>query len=362
MIIRSCFFMIVVSLSLFSSNTIAVCYFYGVGTMSGTQKFTVPVSLTLSVPPGIQNGQTIYQQNINLQNIRELMVKCDTTGQFLFNYDYLVTPKPASTLNSKIYETGVPGIGIKFSASGQDFPSTQNNTDCSNTDLCRYRYGWHAISSFSLVKIADNIAAGVITGNNLPTVSYNFGQEGNLLHIYQFSITGNIHISVPTCDISLASQHMTVQMGKHYKGNFAGAGTGTEWKDASIVLVNCTQFYGNSSAGDSGATFNGTSTTYSIAPNRAELTLKVLSGIEDAANGIMKIDEHPQKATGVGIQLSTTRSTSGKVDLNNPLIYPLPQDGSSTIAIPLYARYVQTQNKVQGGVANGRLEYTITYQ
>ena len=54
MIIRTWFFMIVVSLFVFCSNTLAACYFYGVGTMSGTQKFTVPVSLTLSVPPAFK--------------------------------------------------------------------------------------------------------------------------------------------------------------------------------------------------------------------------------------------------------------------------------------------------------------------
>lgn len=354
--------MIVTSLSLLSSQAIASCFFYGVNTMFTTQIFTIPVGLTLSVPPGIQNGQTIYQQNINLKNTTELFIKCTTTGQFIFHYDYLTTPLSASALNNEIYETGIPGIGIKFSTSNADFPATENIAECANNDKCDYRYGWNAPSSFSLVKIADPVSAGIINAGRLPTVIYSLGQQGELVPIYQISLSGSINISVPTCDISLASQRMTIQMGSHFKGDFSGIGTGTDWKDASIVLINCTQFYGNSSAGGSGATFNGTSTTYSIAPNRAELSLAALGGIEDAANGIMKLDAHAQKATGVGIQLSTTRSTSGKVDLSSPVIYPLPQDGSSTITIPLYARYIQTENTVKGGVANGRLEYTISYQ
>lgn len=267
-----------------------------------------------------------------------------------------------STWNQKVYETGVSGIGIQFSTENNVFPVALLNNNCLNTTDCRYRYGWNAQSSFSLVKTASAVSGGIIYGNKLPTARYSLGQEGNLVKIYQISISGSINITVPTCDISLASKNMIVQMGTHYRRDFTGIGSGTAWNDASIRLINCTQFFGNSSDGSSGATFNGTSSIYSLSPNRAEIRLSPLNGIEDGINGIMKINDHSQKATGIGIQLSTTTSTSGKIDLNNAVLYPLPQDGSADVTLPLYARYIQTESLVKGGVANGRLEYTITYQ
>lgn len=362
MLTRSLSVIYVTIFFLFSTESISSCYFYGVDNMYTTKAFTVPISLTLSVPPGIEKGQSIYKQNINLQNIRELFIKCDNPANYFYNYDYANTPLSVSAWSNKIYETGVPGIGIMFSTQNKDFPTLQLNNDCLNTTDCHYRYGWNAQSSFSLVKTADVVSAGIIYGNKLPTARYSLGQEGNLVDIYQISISGNINITVPTCDISLSSKNMIVRMGTHYRGDFSGVGSGTGWNDASIRLINCTQFFGNSSDGSSSATFNGTSSTYSLSPNRAEVRLNPLSGIEDGLNGIMKINDHPQKAKGIGIQLSTTTSENGKIDLNNAVLYALPQDGSSDVTLPLYARYIQTESQVKGGVANGRLEYTITYQ
>lgn len=60
--IRLLFAMIATSLLLLSTQSIASCYFYGVDNMYATKTFTIPISLTLSVPAGIQNGQTIYKQ------------------------------------------------------------------------------------------------------------------------------------------------------------------------------------------------------------------------------------------------------------------------------------------------------------
>ncbi len=354
-------FLFLLSIIFMNSQAAANCFFYGVGNMTSTKIVNVPLSVTLSAPQGIAIGQTIYKQNITLQNISSLFIKCMAKGQFLFGYDYKITPFPLSSMN-QVYKTNLAGIGIKFSSSGNDFPFRTNNSDCSNTTDCKYFNGWSAPSSFSLVKTADNVSAGTIIGSQLPTVLYQLGQESSMVNIYQLSITGQINITVPTCDISFASSNMYVPMGTTPISHFSGSGSGTDWHDASITLINCNPFFGNSSAGGSGGSFNGTSTTYSLTPNRAEVTLTPLNGIESAANGIMKIDDHPQKASGIGIQLSTTRSTSGKVDLSLPLPYSLPQDGSSTVTLPLYARYVQTESSVTAGKANGRLEYTIIYQ
>jgi len=155
---------------------------------------------------------------------------------------------------------------------------------------------------------------------------------------------------------------MTVAMGDYDVNVFTAKGTATDWKDASIRLSGCGQFYGSTSSAI--ATFDGTTTTTTgaLANNSWSLTLSPYSPIIDAAKGIMDIDDYALRATGVGIQLSTTESTSGLVNLAAPVTGMLPNDGSSNITIPLYARYIQTENSVKAGRANAKLMYTITYQ
>lgn len=69
-------------------------------------------------------------------------------------------------------------------------------------------------------------------------------------------------------------------------------------------------------------------------------------------------------ATGLGIQVSR-RSGSGSqtpVTFNKPWViasYPL---ASSTVSVPLSARYYQTAVKVTPGAANGTATFTVTYQ
>ena len=76
----------------------------------------------------------------------------------------------------------------------------------------------------------------------------------------------------------------------------------------------------------------------------------------------MRIDDETLSATGIGIQLSSSESTSGLIDLTTGITQTLPDDGTRNITVPLYARYIQTENSVTAGKANGRLEYIITYQ
>ena len=124
--------------------------------------------------------------------------------------------------------------------------------------------------------------------------------------------------------------------------------------------------FGNYPSGYSAGTFDGNAITNST--TRSHFLSVMLSprngtaSASDPTNGIMKIDDNPSKATGVGIQLSTSESASGLVNLTNSITQNLSKDGSSTITIPLFARYIQTENSITAGIANGKLEYTITYQ
>ncbi|QOV67341.1 fimbrial protein [Citrobacter sp. BDA59-3] len=351
-------------LTFFSHFTFAACSL-SQGTRDdpyilSTRILTMPINRTISVPSDVQPGQEIYRQYINLKNMGIAYVTCDSTAQFYGGYEYANTPLPFYNASQKIYETGVSGIGIKFTSSA-DFPYTV--AICGVVRSCAYNSGWSAYSYFSLIKTANVVVPDVIQGIKLPTVVYSFGQIDSMAQVYKITLSGNITITVPTCNITPASQSMTVNMGKYDIAAFTGKDATTPWKNASIQLTNCGQFYGNSQGGNTMATFDGSAVTYyNLNNNFLSITLTPLNGIEDAAKGIMKIKDQPLKATGVGIQLSTSESTSGLVNLASPVTQTLPKDGTQSITVPLYARYIQTEDSVKAGKADGRLEYVITYQ
>ncbi len=337
------------------------------GFISSVQHFTMPLTGTISVPPDTPVGKVIYQQNISLAGQKGFYVNCTSAGQYFWGYGYQSTPLLPSNYSSIVYQTGVPGIGVKFvrTDDAKNFPLTTAIPACGMGTNCGYNTGdsWDSNSKLVLIKTDNAISSGTVKGSDLPTALYSFGQSDSMLSVYEISLSGSLQITSPTCNISPTSQSMTVSMGKYDIAVFTSKGAATEWKNASIQLANCGRFYGNSEGSNDSGNYNGTIVTYNILKNNfLSVTITPLNGIEDATKGIMKIDDHPFKASGIGIQLSTSENTTGLLNLASAIIQSLPQDGTQSITVPLYARYIQTENNAIAGKANGRLEYTITYQ
>ncbi|MBV8874235.1 MAG: type 1 fimbrial protein [Metakosakonia sp.] len=353
---------------LFNHQAIAACAFAPNEEFpaNSLKKMTVPLAKNaISVPPGTAVGSVIYSQKINITSgADKLRVTCDITGAFQFIRDYKTLPLTETTPGSKIYKTGIAGIGIRFvNSANTKFPVTSPAIGCEVSKTCYITNNglWAASSWFDLVKTADTVGAGTIVASNLPTTLYSFGQSGSMVNIYEINLSGSVSINTPTCNITPVSQSMTVLMGSHHVSDFTGKGSGTEWKNASIQLSDCGWFYGNSPAA-AVATFDGTSNTVkALTNNAADITLTPLDGTITPAEGIMAIANNASAATGIGIQLSSTQSDSGKINLDSAYTHTLPNDGSRTITIPLFARYIQTETSLSAGKAIGKLEYTISY-
>jgi type 1 fimbria pilin len=352
---------------LFNHQAIAACAFAPTADYPAysVKKMTVPLAAeTISVPSDAAVGSTLYRQRINISTgADKIRVSCDVTGLFQYLYAYKTLPMTETSTGTKIYKTGIEGLGIKFvNSSNANFPVTLPTTNCTASKTCATADIWSANSFFDLVKTADTVEAGTIQATNLPTTLYSFGQAGSMVSIYEINISGSLTINTPTCDITPASQSMTVLMGTHHISDFAGKGSGTEWKNASIQLNNCGWFYGNGPK--SVVSFDGTSNHIQsgLANNAADITLTPLDGTIIPTEGIMAIANNASAATGIGIQLSSTQSVTGKINLNSAYAYALPNDGSRTITIPLFARYIQTENSLSAGKANGKLEYTFSYR
>jgi type 1 fimbria pilin len=76
----------------------------------------------------------------------------------------------------------------------------------------------------------------------------------------------------------------------------------------------------------------------------------------------MSLSASADSATGVGIQIA-----SGNTSINNSFNFAqertqaLPKDGTTTLKVPLVARYIQTEDRVTPGRADGKVTFTINY-
>lgn len=93
-------------------------------------------------------------------------------------------------------------------------------------------------------------------------------------------------------------------------------------------------------------------------PKGASINLKLDGTAYDASQGMLKLDSDASSATGVAIQVLYDDKP---VELAKNFKWQTT-DAEGTYSIPLKARYVQTDNSVTPGVANGSATFTLTYQ
>ncbi len=319
----------------------------------------------ISVPPDVPVGTEIYRQTISMSPQIAFRILCGTAGNFATYYRYQQLPLPASAVtvpsrSGTIYETGVPGIGAMFWYSSRGFPVSLTLTDCQNISGCNVIHPF--ASDFSLFKIGE-IEAGTIQASNLPVAIYSMGQsESNKVDLMEVSLSGSITVTAATCQ--LAEPNKVVLLGEHNVSDFTGKGSATPFKDASIQLINCPMFYGNSGGRGSMGTFNGTEFKASNTSihNSWIVTFMPNTSVVDAANGIMGIDVGSESAGGVGIQLASSDSDADVLNLAKGYTGSFTSDGSPAVTVPLYARYIQTEDVITPGKANGMLTYMLEYR
>lgn len=354
-------------LSLVTCNAFSACKFETGGIYGSLQDVTMPLRIsTISVPPDTPVGNVIYQQDTNVATAGIMTVNCVTAGvnKVFYDFDSSVTPVDGF---SNVYATGFPGIGVRYSVKNTNFPASvlaSTVAPINNAIITSFQPAKLDVT-ISLIKTADTIAAGSMQLNNLPHGMYSAGRsDSDKAPYYKFSFSGALQVTVPTCNIAPASATMTVEMGAHPKSEFTGQGSGTEWKNASISLINCPQFFGNSIT--SVGTYTGGnsfSNTAALTANGLSVKLSPTDGINNSDASIMKIASSSDAATGIGIQLSSSESETGKLNINNKITRSLPMGGViGSLDIPLYARFIQTASSVSPGTAIGNLVYTITYQ
>ncbi|QCC93277.1 type 1 fimbrial protein [Enterobacter cloacae] len=339
---------------------------------------TMPLNLsTISVSNDIPDGTILYQQRYT-PGYASATVNCDNNDTWLYVTSLPNVPMPLSswtgsiispedwkgpdTWDGHIYETGVAGIGVTITMMSSRTPAPGIvGTNCAASNKKCTDLGGDARAYIALVKTGP-ISAGVINAGNFPTFSAALGrQESNIL-LYTLNFSGSMNVTLPTC----TTPDFSVSLGQWPTERFTGKGIATPWIAANITLTNCGTFSGsNVSAAKNYWSDDNSSDSSTMQWNTWSVSLSPVTSIVDSANGIMSVDtSDASAATGIGIQLSSGETTSADsyiIDFSSSLSGTFTSDGASSVTIPLSARYIQTEDSVTAGTANGKLVYTVSY-
>lgn len=273
-------------------------------------------------------------------------------------------------LAGRVYESGVPGIGVAFRAGGVWLPDTSNDNESCAGNPCRIYVRGLSLSVLELVKISDVVGSGVISGNSFPAYEHFIYLDGISYPYLRSSFNGRINVVSRTCQ----TPNVEVDMGVHKVSEFSQASSATPWKDFFISLNNCPAFHGTnpSQGGFVSLKFNSSNIPETAALPSQSNTLQVnLTGTVpavDASLGILALNSAEAgsgwAATGVGIQIANASGVPVQVGPNTWIPSGVATQGfeGASYTIPLKARYLRTTGPVGAGQANATVQFTISYQ
>lgn len=323
----------------------------------------------LTVGPDTPNGTVIFRQDFRLG--QQLIVDCNSSRsqyQTYKSYNYAYRPLPDSQWKggpypqATIYQTGVPGIGVMIAAENRPLSidiKTKYITPANRPITHKFNLGGMVL----LFIKTGNVQPGTILGSNLPYSNIRFKAPGADILLARLVISGSINIVSQTCRVS----NVTVPMGQHKIGDkLTGAGKTTEWVDASIRLTNCPRFYGTLKDGNN-TYYNYTTRETGIGNftrNTLGASISPNTSVFDNSKGILNIKSTTNSAKGVAIQLAEFSNGSFKdyIEFGSIINYYLNNNSSTTVTIPLRARYIQTESKVTPGRADATATFTLTYK
>lgn len=282
-------------------------------------------------------------------------IRCENNGSGTLTFQATPTgamhPGPLPPVNGwnvdgKVMETGIPGVGLLIRL-GFPFTGTASNSFTPTDDVAiPYRGENSRDSGATPIQINTLFSTPVLIKTGpIPAGPQHFSKQ--MVHS-QISYLGqalNIHVSggVHQAQCTLKSNPVSadpVQLGNHDRADFTGIGSTTPATDFHITLSDCEDDPSGSIA-------------------RAHVRLEGARGSVPLLPvlGVFGLSSN-STATGIGIQI--LRSD------NSPM--PLQQDEPitslviGTTRLDFKARYYQTNATVTAGLAEGALDFTISYR
>ncbi|MBJ7516015.1 MAG: type 1 fimbrial protein [Stenotrophomonas sp.] len=313
---------------------------------------TLPLQGTITVGADLPIGTEIYTSQH--QSASVAVISCTGgPGVVRRTSDYVGSPGRPSTLPG-IYETSIPGVGIAMWFAGTKFPAHPAAITLDGPTL---RLNFSKWVDFSLYKIGP-ISAGVLQGSSLPHAR-SYTEGAGSINIWESQIVGQLNIVTGTCRVA----DVTVPLGRYRQRDFNAIGRVSGWRDYDIELSGCPAFFGNQAAysrRDSG--------TIEVpgrrVANKIGIRLDPSTPILDAARSIMAVQGTPgnRPAEGIGIQVALPTNTSVGFGTFHDSGLTLTTAANGSYRIPMRARYIQLEDRVRPGPANGAMVVTLRYE
>ena len=334
-------------------------------------------------------GSEIYRAH--MAKSAQVGVSCDADTYSLTNYlGVSYEPLgPATTMSTpygvgSVYPTNLPSVGVMlwsttYRTGTQEviiIGTNQQSYSVYDQDTVRRRFPLNV----SFIKLGEIPSGSIIDASLLPNVSWRIpstpGYTGLPIRMATATFNGLIQLPSQTC----TPLDSSVEMGT-YNANeeFKSVGSYSKWVDASITLQNCPTFsgyYGNGGqhnivSDETGGEIISTTGHTEGGTKASNLFSVSIIPYGNTVNteGIISLDDIPNSATGIGLQLGYSDDLSASPLTPEHLWMWMdewkitaPSDGRSTIKIPLAARYYQTDKEVTAGIASAKIMYTISYE
>lgn len=361
--------------SLAQSAQAAACGYFNNNRGINPTTGVVPLQIsTLSVPRDAPVGTILYQQNFNQSGAGVDFSCSNTGGTAAINTLYGVKGNGANSGFSagqyagNLYATGVSGIsvgwfngtsvmtaaGIREAIANGCQMSGSGGTGCTIRGL-----KFPPTTGMVLVK-TGSVGTGTISGSALGRLEQDSSVAGSPTAVTNtLSLSGSINIVALTCQAS----DVSVPMGTYGTASFTGIGSATGQINFVIRLTGCPGFpgyYGNANSIPTSSQ-TGVISAGTLVPNTVSLRLDPIDPVIDATNGVLGLTPGAGTATGVGLQVLHLSGAPWMLS-QNQLLNTVLGPGTTSLNIPMSARYLQTASTITPGTANAVATYTIIYQ
>lgn len=293
---------------------------------NGAMTFQLPASIT--VEPDTPVGTIIYEESINSALID---MECQVTSNKNKGYVTLTDADARNEVLEGVYQTNVPGIGIRMAEARDKTPSF--NSANIVTPMHFYSYGsggWSTIhttyyAALQLV-VTENVDDGYLDTSRL-TAADKWGQEV----VAQILVSPtSVHIKTNTCNLVDKNIYVPLKTVSvdNFNSQYSEVLTDSSFK---IAIADCR---------------SGTQIDYQF--NSAGST-----GVTDG--NILAITSGDSAASGVGIQILDKNNNVLSFDRTYTAVSST--SANAVAEIPLKARYVKT-----GSVKAGKVDAIATFE
>lgn len=311
--------------SFFSHITRADCTFDGISNVNAVVTFQLPA--VIRVAPDTPVGTVIYDASVEG---KEVVVMCSGEEQIRRGYLYLKDTDAREDVMPGIYQTNVPGIGIRAASSSEQFPNYNQE------NLMRPVHYIGSMQGSSQSKSTFRAAAQLVVTGDI--------QEGDLdtSRLTSVDIMGNavigemrfsptsVRITTNTCNLVDRNIYVPLKTvnTQDLRGQYSDILTDDSFRiEISDCAAGTKVDYQFSSAGSTGVT-NG---------------------------NILGIASGDSAADGVGIQILDKNNKVLQFDQNYTAIASTQE--KVPVEIPLKARYIKT-----GDVKAGKVDSVATFE